>query len=67
MFSLVDLTFLARQERKSGNCKSSETIKVIKMQFIVCVVNCVIVQRNFVLSDKSSKEILRQAVQIGNE
>ena len=42
--SLVDLTFLARQERRSNNCKSSETIKVFNMQFIVCVVTC---QRNF--------------------
>ena len=33
----MDLTFLARQERESDNCKSSETIKVFNMQFIVCV------------------------------
>ena len=39
MFSLVDLTFLARQERESDNCKSSETIKVFKKQFIVCVLS----------------------------
>ena len=33
----VDLTFLARQERESNNSKSSETIKVFKMQFILAL------------------------------
>ena len=39
MFSPVDLKFLESQERESENCKSSETIKVLKKQFIVCVLN----------------------------
>ena len=49
MFSPVDLTFLARQEWESDNCKSSDKLKVFKMHFIVCLLNCVIVQINFVL------------------
>ena len=63
MVSPVDLTFLARQERKSDNCKSSETIKVFKMQFIVLRGQLCNFSKKFcTVRDKSNKEFFSQAV-----